>query len=291
MRVGSVVFPGYEDLFLARELGLLDARQVRLVELLSNTDTLRALSAGQLEAATLKLDEVLSARADGVNLQVVLVMDVSQGADLVLARPALELDNLIGRSVAVPDTASGALLFNALLQASKLPAEKLYRVPASPERAEELFLSGMVDAVVTSYPWATRLQNLGALTLFDSGATPGRLLDVLAVRSDALATHGPALRHLLQCHFEAQQQFKNAPDRCTPLMAQRLRIQSSEVMAQFRGLLLPDLAQNRSLLAAGGTLDQNAQSMHQLMQRDGLLPATPQLALPRGLANASYLPL
>jgi NitT/TauT family transport system substrate-binding protein len=54
--VGSIVFPGYESLFLAREAGLLEERQVRLIELLANTDTLRALAAGQLEAAALTLD-------------------------------------------------------------------------------------------------------------------------------------------------------------------------------------------------------------------------------------------
>ena len=43
IRVGSIVFPGYELMFLARELGLLNERQVRLVELLSNTDTVRGV--------------------------------------------------------------------------------------------------------------------------------------------------------------------------------------------------------------------------------------------------------
>ena len=57
MRVGSIVFPGYEGLFLAREYGYLDVHRVRLVEMLANTDTLRSLAVEQLEAAAMTLDD------------------------------------------------------------------------------------------------------------------------------------------------------------------------------------------------------------------------------------------
>lgn len=86
MRVGSIVFPCYEYLFLARELGLLDEKRVRLVELRVNTDTLRALATGQLEAAALSLDELMAARADGVDLRAVLVFDVADGANVLAVR-------------------------------------------------------------------------------------------------------------------------------------------------------------------------------------------------------------
>jgi len=35
MRVGSIVFPGYELMFMARERGLIDSRKVRLIEMLA----------------------------------------------------------------------------------------------------------------------------------------------------------------------------------------------------------------------------------------------------------------
>ena len=89
LRVASIVFPGYEFMFLARELGLLPAAEVRLMEMRSSTDVISAIGSGRLEAAALTLDEMLTARANGADLRVILVFDISQGADVVLAKPPL----------------------------------------------------------------------------------------------------------------------------------------------------------------------------------------------------------
>lgn len=287
MRVGCIVFPGYESLFLARETGLLDEHQVRLVELMANTDTLRALAAGQLEAAALTLDELLSARADGVDLRAVLVFDVSEGADVVLARAPITLKTLAGRRVAVEDGAMGAVMLSALLQAAGLGPQQIRKVPITLDRSEELFERGGVDVVVTADPWAARMESKGAQRIFDSRAIPGRIVDVLAVRSDALAARAPALRHLLQCHFAAQAQIKDAPERSATLMARRLQTPPAEVMALYRGLNLPELALNRRMLAAGGAVDQTAHALQLLMVQSKLLPAT---AVQQNLAEAQFLP-
>jgi NitT/TauT family transport system substrate-binding protein len=287
MRVGSIVFPGYEYLFLARELGLLDERRVRLVELLANTDTLRALAAGQLEAAALTLDELMTARADGVDLRAVLVFDVSEGADVVLARAPTTLKTLAGKRVAVEDGAMGAVMLSALLQAADLSPQQIKKVSITLDRSEALFAQGGVDVVVTAEPWAARMEKKGAQRLFDSRAIPGRIVDVLAVRADALLSHPAALRHLLQCHFAAQARLREAPEHCVGLMALRLQTQPSEVMALYRGLRQPDLAQNRLMLGAGGTVEQTAQALQGVMVTANLLPTAPAQ---QALVDAQFLP-
>lgn len=288
MRVGSIVFPGYEHMFLARALGLLDARRVRLVELLANTDTLRALAVGQLEAAALTVDELMTARADGVDLRAVLVFDVSEGADVVLARAPITLGSLAGRRVAVEEGAMGAVMLDGLLQAAGLRPEQIRKVPITLDRSEVLYGQGLVDVVVTADPWAARMESRGAQRIFDSSDMPGRIVDVLAVRADVLDRQAGALRHLLQCHFAARQQMRDAPQRCAALMADRLQTPAAEVMALYRGLRLPDLAQNRAMLAPGGSVDQTAQALQGPMVQAQLLP---RAAVQRGLADAQYLPL
>jgi NitT/TauT family transport system substrate-binding protein len=288
LRVGCIVFPGYEGLFLARELGLLDERRVRLVELLANTDTLRALAAEQLEAAAMTLDELMTARADGVDLRALLVFDVSYGADVVLAKAPTSLATLAGKRVAVEDSAMGAVMLSALLDAASLQARQIRLVHMTLDRSEELFANGAVDVVVTADPWAARMEKQGAQRIFDSRAIPGRIVDVLAVRAEALQSHAPALRHLLRSHFAARQLMHDTPQRCAELMAARLQTPAAEVMALFRGLQLPDLAQNRAMLRAGGTVDQAASTLQNVMHEAGLLPA--DTVLP-ALADPRFLPL
>jgi NitT/TauT family transport system substrate-binding protein len=287
MRVGSIVFPGYETLFLARELGLLDAQKVRLVELLADTDALRALAAGQLEAAALTLDELMTARADGVDLRAVLVFDVSDGADVVLAKAPISLQTLRGKRVAVEDGAVGAVMLSALLKAAGLKPDQIQKVPMTLDRSEALFQSPAVDAVVTAEPWAARLEKTGARRIFDSKAIAGRIVDVLAVRTSALQAFGPALRHLLAGHFAAQKNFRESAARATPLMAARLQTPAAEVASLYRGLQLPELAQNRSMLAPNGAIDRTTLELQTVMAEAGLLPASP-VAQP--VADARFLP-
>ena len=118
LRLGTIVFPGYELLFLAREKGWLQPGLVRLIELQNSSDSVRALAAGELEGAMLTMDELISARAGGVDLRAVAVLDTSDGADQVLARPGVTLANLERHSVAAEDNSVGALMMASLL---KLP--------------------------------------------------------------------------------------------------------------------------------------------------------------------------
>lgn len=272
MRVGSVVFPGYESLFLARERGLLDPADIRLIELQSSTDTLRALAADQLEVGCLTLDEVLSAHTDGVDLRVVLVMDESAGADVVMSRQALpSLSDLRGKRIALEETAVGGVMLAALLRAAGLSASDIVQVATTQDQTAVLFAQGKVDAVVTTEPWASQIESAGGLRIFDSASIPGRILDVLAVRAGALGTYDAALRQLVSAHFESWALLAREPDLASQLMAPRLQIKASEVVAAFRGLKLPDVRSNVDMLAPNGSLFRTVDELQTVMLRDGLL--------------------
>lgn len=287
LRVGSIVFPGYEFMFLSREMGLLDERRVRMVELLANTDTLRALAAGQIEAAALTLDELMTARADGVDLRAVLVYDISAGADAVLAHAPVTLKTLANKRIGVEDSAMGAVMLSALLEAAGLRLDQIQKVPVTLDRTEEVFRRGAVDAVVTAEPWASHLERGGAQRLFDSTAIPGRIVDVLAVRAEALETHADALRYLIAGHFAAQSLLRADPQKAAVWMAPRLQTAPADVPALFRGMQLPDVPQNRQMLRPGGRLDRSVQELQKVMVQAQLMYAPTDL---KSLADSRFLP-
>ena len=118
MAVGIHPRPGYEPLLLARAFGWLPDG-VRLREGHTAGDSVAALQAGELDAATLTLDEVLAVRASGIALTIVLVFDSSVGADMVMARPSIRaLADIAGRRVAVERGAVGEIVLQKLLEAA-----------------------------------------------------------------------------------------------------------------------------------------------------------------------------
>lgn len=273
LRIASHDWLGYQPLFLARELGFLDEEGVRLVEMPSASYSLQALSAGNVDGAALTLDEVLSARADGLDLRVVLVFDVSDGADVLLAHPDIDsLRDLAGRRVGVESTAVGALMLSEALQAAGLAPASVKLVPLTADRHYAAFTSGQVDAVVTFEPMASRLLRMGARRLFDSRAIPGRIVDVLALRADALDASPRALTGLLGAYFRALGHLRQHPEDGVGRMAARLELPASAVQSSLEGLKLPDLAANhRWLEGRPCPLEQSAAILEKVMRTARLL--------------------
>ena len=62
LRLGTNVFPGYELLYLARDLGFYKGKPIHMVELTSASEVQHALRTDNLEAAALTLDETEGTR-------------------------------------------------------------------------------------------------------------------------------------------------------------------------------------------------------------------------------------
>ncbi len=289
VRVGGIVWVGYEPLFLARELGYLDEGAVRLVELPSNTANLMALASRELEAATLTLDECLLAREGGLDVRVILVFDDSAGADVVMARPDIrEPRALAGRRIGVEETAAGALMLSKTLETAGLSPDRVIKVPLTADRQLDAYQKGEVDAVVSWEPHATRLEALGARRVLDSRAFPGLIVDVLAAHSDALARAPQTFRGLLAAYFAALDHLRRAPEDAAARMAPRLGIAPEAVLKALKGVRLFDLATNRRWLAPGAPqLPGSAATVAQIMRANGLLRGEVNL---RNLADPRFLP-
>jgi NitT/TauT family transport system substrate-binding protein len=265
MRVGAIVFPGYEFMFLARDTGKLVPDLVRLVELQSSSDTLRALAAGQLEAGAMTLDEMMAACADGMDLRAVLMFDSSFGADQVLARPGITLKNLQGQKIAVEDNSVGALVFASLLDSASLDIGQMRKVPMNQGRALEFYQQRKADVIVTAEPWASQLRQLGANLIFDSKQMPGLIVDVLAVTAAALQTHARCITHLIQMHFQARRLYQTHNIDAEKYLATRLQVKPSELPAMYAGLYFPDREENIALLSAGGRLSHTMERIQSVM--------------------------
>lgn len=289
VRVAGIVWVGYEPLFLARELGRLDEAVVRLVEMPSNTASLMALASGAVEAATLTLDECLLAAEGGLDVRAILVFDDSAGADVVMARPPLRTPrDLAGRRIGLEETAAGALMLTKTLEIAGLTPEQVIKVPITADRQLEVYEKGLVDAVVSYEPYATRLEALGAHRLLDSSVFPGLIVDVLVARATALAAAPQGFRHLLAGYFAALDHFRRNPRDAAERMAPRLGIPPEAALRAFQGVRMHDLAANRAWLSGGAPrLIPAAETVARIMRASRLLSGAVEI---RRLPDPRFLP-
>ena len=277
LRLAGNVWAGYEPLYLAREMGLLEPLRVRLVELGSATEAMEALEAGMVEGAMLTLDEAVRVAASGTPLSVVLVFDVSAGADAVVARADIRgPGDLRGRRVAVEDTALGAWHLALFLRRFGLTPRDVKVVHAEIDRQPELWRTGGADVFVTFEPVKSRLVAMGGRVVFDSRAIPGKIVDVLVVRRAVAAREQRRLEALRRAWLAALDELRAHPERSARVMHYRLGLPAFRVAKALEGIELGDARVNRALLGESPPpLLATAREIAAVLHEEGLLARTP----------------
>lgn len=273
LRVGANVWPGYEPLYLARDLGYYGDHPVQLVDYPSATEVSRALRNGDLEVAALTLDETLSLMETNPDVRAVLVTDVSAGGDAILAKPEIKaLAELKGRRVGVESNALGAFVLSRSLDQVGLSPQDLEIVSLGVSEHEHAFKEGAVDAVVTFEPTRSNLLAAGANLLFDSTQIPGEIVDVLVVPQAVLENQRNTLDGLVQGWFRALDYMAKDPKDAAKRMAPRQEVSPEQFLASLELLHIPDLTENQDLLSkTNPKLLEVAEQLSTLMLEKGLL--------------------
>lgn len=272
LRLGSIPFPGYETFALARMLGWLDARRVRLIDFTSNGEVLRALASRTLELACLTLDEVLVAREAGLDLGVLTVLDISRGADVVMGHPSIATPaQLRGRRIGVDLSASGALMLAEFLDHAGLLLSDVEKVQVGLSDSASALLLGRVDAVITVSPWAQQLAGAGAVRLFDTAQMPDRIIDVLVAKGSAITEHRDVLQQVVNLHYRTLDWMQQQPQESAQRLAPRLGVDAAQVAALFEGLWIPNRGEVRALLESRGRFSSQVDGLQNRLIEAGLL--------------------
>lgn len=247
---------GYLPMFMAQDRGWLDASQVSLVPTSHAQASIDALRSGRVQAAALTLDEALTVRASALPISIVLVFNVSMGADALLVRPGISaLAELKGQRIGYEGSSVAEIMLTEILQRAGLQRQDIELVTALSDEHMALWQRRRVDALITYEPVATRLLAKGMTRLFDSQQIPNTIVDVLALRHDAQGSaYAGAVRHLLAAHLKAVDSIRRNPQDAAYRLSGRLGLPAEAVMGAFRGLEVPDASRNFYLL--GGSQPQ-----------------------------------
>lgn len=286
LRVGVHPWIGYESLYLAEEFGWLP-EAVSLIKGRVATDSVLGLRSGRLDMAALTLDEALRVHVSGQPVTVVAVMDVSAGADVVMARQNINgPESIQGARVAVEPTGVSAILLIKWLEAEGVSRADIEEIALPVDRHPEAFRRGDVDISVSYEPVSSELESLGARRLFDSRSVPDTIFDVLVVRRAAEAGNARLIRDLVSAHFRGVSHLVSGFHDALYRVAAHQRVAPEVVRRSLASVTLPDAAVNRVYLGPGGRIDTVMAELAELMYAQGMIEGLP---VERAFATRDYL--
>jgi NitT/TauT family transport system substrate-binding protein len=274
LRIGTNVWIGSEPLYLARELGQMSPKTVQLVEYPSASEVLRAFRNQAIDGMVISLDELFGLVVDGMKPRVVLVVDVSHGADAVVGRSGMKtMKDLQGKRVAVESGALGAFMLSRALALNGMQASDVKVVHMESNEQPGAFASGQIDGAVTFDPYRAELLRNGATMLFDSTRIPGEIVDLVAVRASVLDKQPKAVQSLLVGWFKAIDYLGREPSDAARRMGIRQQTSGEQYLAALRGMHIPSREENlRMIGGANPDLVPSGRRLMDLMLDAKLLP-------------------
>jgi NitT/TauT family transport system substrate-binding protein len=250
LRIGTNVWIGGEPLYLARELGHLDPKAIQLVEYPSASEVLRAFRNLAIDGMVITLDELFGLAVDGLQPRIILVVDVSHGADAVVGRAGMQtMKDLKGKPVAVESGALGAYVLSRALALNGMQASDVKVVHLESNEQPSAFEKGQVDGAVTFDPYRAQFIRAGAKTLFDSTAIPGEIVDLVAVRATVLEKQPKAIQALLNGWFSATDYMEREPQDAARHMGIRQQTTGEQFLESLKGLHIPSREENLGMLS------------------------------------------
>ncbi len=256
LRVGFVVWPGSESMYLARDLGYYAKTPIKLVDYASDLEIMRSYRNGDIEAAALTLDQTWSLAETAPDFRIVLIQDFSYGGDAIVAKPEIKnLQALKGRRVGLESDSLKAFILSRALGQVGMSSKDVDIVSLVGAEDESALKQRSIDALVTSEPTISKLRAMGAKLLFDSRQIPGEIMDVVIMRESVLIKQTTAAQDLTIGWFRALDYLQLHPADAARRIAPHSGIKPLEFLKSLNSIRIPDVQSNQKICnrSRGGT--------------------------------------
>ncbi len=254
VRIGTQPWIGYGPWWIAQEKGLFEKYgiQAELVDFVTDTEVNAAFASGNMDVANVASHTAIKLFANGVDLRVVLLEDVSNAADAILAPSAIAtVADLAGKTVAYEEGSTSDLLLNYALLQSNMSLADINAAPMPAADAGAALIAGQVDSAVTYEPYISEAvnQNPDIKLLYTAAERSGLISDVLAARTQFATDNPDVMRNLLKVWGEAVDFLRANPDEGRAIIAKAVGSSPEELVTAFEGVAFYNLDENVQFLA------------------------------------------
>ncbi|NDY93960.1 ABC transporter substrate-binding protein [Ideonella livida] len=255
VKVGVSDWPGWVAWYVAQEKGYFKKHgaDVKLVWFANYTDSIAALSGGQLDANSQTWSDTLGPLVKGLPLKAILVNDNSAGNDALLVSPKIKsFAELKGKTVALEEfSVSHFVLATALAKNGLKPTDvKVTNLAAGDAAAA--FMAGKVDAALVWNPWIDQITKSGkGKALFTSKEMPGLIPDLLVAQQKAITTKRKDLVGMIRAWFDTVAFIQAQPAEAAKIMSKVVSLKPDEYAVFMPGTKFFDAAANHAALNPG----------------------------------------
>lgn len=252
VKVGVSDWPGWVAWYVAEQKGFFKKHgaDVKLVWFANYTDSISALSAGQLDANSQTWSDTMGPLAKGIPIKTILVNDNSAGNDALVAGPKIKrFADLKGKTIALEEfSVSHFVLVNALAKnGMKVSDVKIVNLAAGDAAAA--FMSGRVDAAVVWNPWIHQIESSGkGKALFTSKDLPGLIPDLLVAQEKAIKTKRKDLVGMIKAWFDTVAFIQSKPDEAAAIMSKIVSLKPEEYKVFLPGTRFFDAKLNQEAM-------------------------------------------
>lgn len=234
VKVGLSDWPGWVAWYVAEQKGFFKKHgaKVKLVWFANYTDSIAALSAGQLDANSQTWSDTMTPLSKSVPLKAVLVNDNSAGNDALMVSPKIKsFADLKGKSIALEQYSISHFVLATALAKNNIGIDEVKIVNLPAGDAAAAFLAGRVDATVVWNPWVSKIESGGkGRALFTSKDMPGLVPDLLVAHGKALGdkTKRAELVGMVRAWFDTEAFIRTNPDEAVRIMSKVVSLPPAE---------------------------------------------------------------
>ena len=248
LKVACITFVGYRPAIIAQEKGFFKAQGID-VELsyveyaqLQQAD----FSAGKYDGIGLTLGDFIILSATNPDMQAVMVVDETTGADVVVAQPQIKtVADLEGKKLGANLGGFSEVFVTEMLKTANLTSDDVNLVKFDALEIPQRLQSNSIQAGHTWEPFLSEALKLGVNILFTSKQTPGLLLDLIAFRGEAIRNRPQDIHAFVRGWLQALSYWEANIQEGNAIASKALNIPSDTL--SLEGVNLTDFEENQNL--------------------------------------------
>jgi NitT/TauT family transport system substrate-binding protein len=234
----------------------------------------KAIANGEINTGLMPLFDLMTFRATDKNLVAIILVDISFGADQIVAREGIDfIHELKGKKVGVSKGTFLEFMLEKALEKNGLTTKEITLIDVQAEDISQLE-NGTVDAMLTWEPFASKLKkNINAKTIFDSSDILGLIPDTIVFDKKFTDENPKEVQTFVNVWHKTSKYIKDNPDQAFTTIARIYNVTLEDVKTFESGVKIQDLRENKiafSYAAGFESLHGTARQINQFMNEHNI---------------------